>query len=565
MANLPTRSNNPGDLKDPSTGEFRQFGDPKEGYGALLNDLQHKITTNPEWNLADFSNVYAPPTDNNDSAQYAANLANQLKVSPDTKISQLQPRIGEFADAIGVNEGFEGKNVATAAPAGATQSASPTVGGVANAVLNGYQQYLVGVLGLFGGGDFIQKVGPVAAGLGVAAITKSPAAGVAAQSITSGILGGTKTPTTQTQGTTANQMTDIISPQSQEASGKVAKVLTESLNATMTGRIALQQPDTQAGLYANSLFGIVPTPDENGNLDSSEARKKSQGLVSKINSGMGSILEAEGTSGSVKEALAEVEKLIEKHIPDTDKEIARKYARETIPIYAKENTGSRNAKELPLAVWQRMKQQEAYGKKWGILESTAKKRAAKVLSLAARNVITNNTKNKDMYESAMKMEHDLMKGWKILDRLNGKKAVTHHALMKDLSHAFGRYGALYIGDKLGGPMGAIVGDMIGRRLVGMIDKRHGKTIFETPEMHKALEIVERENPDVGLKLNEALKKHLIEDVPGEVAETGPATAPVVKGKKGMLPQLAKGGGKKIQTKQPKARSQGRLTQKRSRR
>lgn len=110
--NLPTRNNNPGDLRDPSTGSFRQFGDPKEGYAALLNDLHSKQTgttttgLGPASTLADFAKVYAPPGDNNNSAKYAADLANQIGVAPDSKLSELD--LGKWADAVSSNEGYSG-------------------------------------------------------------------------------------------------------------------------------------------------------------------------------------------------------------------------------------------------------------------------------------------------------------------------------------------------------------------------------------------------------------------------------------------------------------------------
>lgn len=115
MPNIPTRLNNPGDLRyvgqnlgTPNPTGFAQFPDAKSGYAALLNDVQSKINTKPDATLADFANIYAPSSDGNDSAQYAAKLANQLGVSPATPIKQLEPRIGDFAQAIAANEGYAG-------------------------------------------------------------------------------------------------------------------------------------------------------------------------------------------------------------------------------------------------------------------------------------------------------------------------------------------------------------------------------------------------------------------------------------------------------------------------
>lgn len=131
MANIPTSTNNPGDLRfagqqggsQSSTG-FAQFPDAKQGYAALLNDLQAKINKHPDWTLGDFSNTYAPSSDGNNSAQYAANLANQMGVAPNATIKSLQPKLGKFAEAIGKNEGYQ-SNPATNGLGAFTPQAQP--------------------------------------------------------------------------------------------------------------------------------------------------------------------------------------------------------------------------------------------------------------------------------------------------------------------------------------------------------------------------------------------------------------------------------------------------------
>jgi hypothetical protein len=114
MANIPTRLNNPGDIKDMTTGQFKQYSTPTEGYNALVNDLNTKITgksktgVTPDSSLRHFSSIYAPSSDNNNPEEYAQNLAKQLGVSADTPIKDLQPRIHDFARAIAKNEGYQG-------------------------------------------------------------------------------------------------------------------------------------------------------------------------------------------------------------------------------------------------------------------------------------------------------------------------------------------------------------------------------------------------------------------------------------------------------------------------
>lgn len=112
MANLADQNNNPGNLKDFNTGQFKRFNNSQEGYSALLNDLQGKVSgksatgINGSSTLYDFSKTWAPASDKNNPAKYAADLANTLGVRPDTPIGDLQSRLGDFAQAIARNEGY---------------------------------------------------------------------------------------------------------------------------------------------------------------------------------------------------------------------------------------------------------------------------------------------------------------------------------------------------------------------------------------------------------------------------------------------------------------------------
>jgi hypothetical protein len=126
------RNFNPGNLKDTKTGKFRQFSSEGEGYSALMNDLQGKVkgtsTTGLNGNstLHDFANTYAPPSDNNNSAQYTVNLANKMGVRPDTKLSELQNRIPDFAQAVASNEGYtSAKGFKSSQPQDVSQGTQP--------------------------------------------------------------------------------------------------------------------------------------------------------------------------------------------------------------------------------------------------------------------------------------------------------------------------------------------------------------------------------------------------------------------------------------------------------
>jgi len=123
MATLPTRLNNPGALRGEGGG-FQQFKQPEQGYAALLNDLNAKMSGNtktgltPDSSILDFTRVYAPSGDNNNPEAYASVIASKLGVPVTTSIGSLKPRIGEFADAIAGHEGFQGSGKVSIASVG---------------------------------------------------------------------------------------------------------------------------------------------------------------------------------------------------------------------------------------------------------------------------------------------------------------------------------------------------------------------------------------------------------------------------------------------------------------
>lgn len=108
-------NNNPGNLKyvgqqgATNNGGFAKFSTPDDGYIALMNDLHGKLTgatstgLTPTSTLSEFASKYAPSSEN-DTDGYVLKLANQLKVSPDTKLQALQSRVPDLANAIAQNE-----------------------------------------------------------------------------------------------------------------------------------------------------------------------------------------------------------------------------------------------------------------------------------------------------------------------------------------------------------------------------------------------------------------------------------------------------------------------------
>jgi len=141
MPTLANRNNNPGNLRfigqtgaSQGEGGFARFNTPAEGYAALMNDIQAKVTgksrsgLKPTDTLVDFTKVYAPASDNNAPGAYAAAVANKLGVRPDVKLHELQGNIPQLAEAIAHHEGYQGKESSSKPSFNPTPFSNPTQG-----------------------------------------------------------------------------------------------------------------------------------------------------------------------------------------------------------------------------------------------------------------------------------------------------------------------------------------------------------------------------------------------------------------------------------------------------
>lgn len=92
--NAPTSYNNPGALMDldyyKSTGMFRlkQYGSVQEGWNALLNDIQVKVSRG--WDLLTFFKAYAPLGHGSNNPQvYAQNVSNRTGIPMGVPIASV--------------------------------------------------------------------------------------------------------------------------------------------------------------------------------------------------------------------------------------------------------------------------------------------------------------------------------------------------------------------------------------------------------------------------------------------------------------------------------------------
>lgn len=552
-------NNNPGDLRfigqsGASQGKsgFASFQSPKEGFGALLNDVQSKINRNPTHTLADFANTYAPPSDGNNSAQYAANLANKLGVPPNTPLSALQPKIGQFAEAIGGNEGFKDVNskpnptpqevnesdpnapmstfekLALGIPiVGGTIAAGFLTGGAADAAVPEEIAALGGEEALAGGnsaiGGLLSKVGGYAKNL-------IPAGLVEAGDTVKNIISGNKQATATTSagdenanatlgaGAEAAQATQQASQadmqeketladeaqtekQIQDAKSAGAAI-NQSLGQTASGRVLQQLPETQQTTQYMAHHGYVP--DTSSGFDNySVANQKAEGHLEELSNGVGKVLKEEGSKGNLTDVITAGDANIDKFVPTHERESAKKYLRELAQHY---NSGGTGTVSLESMEHGKREQYKAVGK-WDATRPSAHTAAHRALAKGFRDTIEKGTKHKDLYNRVMKEEQKIFAAKKVMKHRNGKKSLEHKGLYRGILKSYGKYVGTYLGDKIGGPLGAVIGTMVGDHLTKAVDKRFGKTYFESKEGKKLIELASKKSPTIAKTLKKELHKY----------------------------------------------------------
>jgi hypothetical protein len=79
----------------------------------------------------------------------------------------------------------------------------------------------------------------------------------------------------------------------------------------------------------------------------------------------------------------------------------------------------------------------------------------------------------------------------------------------------------YIGEKIGGTLGAVLGYAFGSQINRVLEKKLKKTNFDTPEMKKALEVLQDTKPGAYSHFKEVLKRNHI-DIPDIKKTSGAA-------------------------------------------
>lgn len=316
--------------------------------------------------------------------------------------------------------------------------------------------------------------------------------------------GGTQQPAQSQQ--TPNLQAEQGPQESALASDLVKNAINESMQGTQTNRVYSQSDPGQRGIQAASMFGLI-NPDEQGNLQYDE--EKSQKLEGEI----GQLLDKQIESQDKKISPLSVSNLAGNYIgsdrfsTNLDRQAAAKHVQENLTA---DNGGSANGQMSLSAMRKAQKEHYAAAKnKYNSGKTTAQILAHKALGNAYGQAIRENIGNKDLYDRTKKMQQGLINAREVGKRLKGKKAPQNKGAWESFLKHGARAAEIYIGERIGGPIGAIIGGYIGEGFNRKLEKKFGRNVFETKGIKAALDILQDTKPEIYTKIVDELKNQNI--------------------------------------------------------
>ena len=319
------------------------------------------------------------------------------------------------------------------------------------------------------------------------------------------------TTTTDTAGEQAlqNEIEQLSSsiPQSQQASNQVSGAIKSILGQTASGTKDLQDARIQNGVNTIGMYGgLAPSnTDENERLQTIENQDKAYEHIGNISESLAKVMDSENGTVNLDEvgrsAKANYRKFNNNATP-LELEQADKNIDNEIESYKRENKG--NIVKLGHSERIRKQQGKASGR-WDMNNST-KKGAHKSIYGALKEHNFNATEHKELYKRALEEQSALFDAIKVLKKLDGKKPAVKESLVKQGLASLAKYAEIAVGDKIGGPFGAIVGAIIGQKSQQILNKNFGSNVLESKGMKKALEQIKDKNPAVARILEKELHK-----------------------------------------------------------
>ena len=316
-------------------------------------------------------------------------------------------------------------------------------------------------------------------------------------------------PTPQTEEAQINQSENESAAQSKSALDSVANGLKNMVSGMQGGRVLAQNPQGQDAISTAAAFNLIGQ-DENGNaVFNEDARKQALGEVSKLDDAVsassGGSVHPLSVSNLAGSEIAKNRLMTSSARKDTAKIIQDEMRSDT--------NGDVNAPISAPRLRELAKQHNAAGEqayKEGNYTPTPKSMAHKALGRAYANALDKALEGdphaQELHRRAMKMEQALIRAKDLKKHINGKKIPKNNGLWESFLRQGARAAEIYIGDKLGGPIGAIVGGLLGEGLNRKITQKFGRNIFDTPGMKAAFNTLRDTKPKEYNDLVTALRK-----------------------------------------------------------
>ncbi len=405
----------------------------------------------------------------------------------------------------------------------------------------------VGALGWLGGqASNIGKDALEAGGAAVGGAVGDVPGAIVGESIGGGIAsdlglggsGGNSQSTQTTQGTSDSSSGQSPAPeenlgQSTAASEAIKNAINENLQTTQSNRVFSQSQPGQDAINTAAMFGLI-NPDENGNLTYN--KEKSTQVESELGDALDKVIGAEGGMASPVSVANYAGQYIgkDKFATASERQQASDMMQKELSAQGVPMNGS-----MPLSQMREAQKQHYASAKssFGNPKSTPHMLAHKALGDAYGRTIRDNMKDKTLYDKVKKMQGNLINAKSIGKRLNGKKAIRNKGAWESFLKQAVRAAEIYLGDKVGGPIGAILGGMVGEHFNEKIIAHYGRHNFDTPGMRAALDIMKDTKPEVYKKIVEKLKGEIPEDISKKPKTKEGVAKEVAKDTKKIIPGL----------------------------
>lgn len=343
----------------------------------------------------------------------------------------------------------------------------------------------------------------------------------AVSGIIGSVLGGNNSQNSQSQSSGSsqssvqpNQTTQQQEfPQSVAASQAVKNAINQTLQGTQANRVFSQSKAGQDAVNTAAQFGLIEA-DENGNLTYNADKQRE--LESAIENGKDSVIASQKQGSNSPVAVSNYAGSFigsDRLNTAADKQKAAEIIQKEIGA---DSGGIPMNGQMSLEDMRKAQKthylaaKSSYNNPKPSADVLAHKALGNAYGKAIRDKI--DAEDQPLFDRLTKMSQDLTRSKDIGKRLHGKAAPKERlGLFKSFSSKVLQVGAkaaeIYIGDALGGPIGAIIGSMAGEHINGKLEKAFKKNIFETKGMVAAMDILRDTKPKEYQRLIDALEKH----------------------------------------------------------